>query len=157
MSTLVLRQRRDPFADFDAIFRTAFPPVTRVAGFTPAAEINRDGDDALVRLELPGLDAERDVTVEVDRGHLVVRGERRDERSDDSEGRMFREVRYGAFRRSFSLPAHVDADKLTADYDVGVVTVRVPGAYAGSTAKRIPVGSGTKSAGQLDAGEKSAA
>lgn len=139
MSTLVLRRRRDPLADFDAIFRTALPPVTWAAGFTPAAEINRDGDDVVVRLELPGLDAERDITVEVDHGHLVVRGERRDERSDEATGRFLREVRYGAFRRSFSLPEHVTGDDLTASYDAGVLTVRIAGAHAGTTPRRIPV------------------
>jgi HSP20 family protein len=138
MSTLVLR-RRDPFADFDALFRTALLPVSRSASFIPAAEVSRDGEDAVVRVELPGLDAERDVTVEVDRGHLVVRGERRDERSDQKNGRTLREVRYGAFRRSFALPEHVTGDDVTASYDAGVLSVRVSGAFAGTTPRRIPV------------------
>jgi HSP20 family protein len=139
MSTLVLRRRRDPFADFDALFRSAFTPVTRSVGFSPAAEVTRDGEDAVVRVELPGLDAERDVAVEVDRGRLVVRGERRDERSDEKDGRVLREVRYGSFRRSFSLPEHVTADDVTAGYDTGVLSVRVAGAYVGTTPRRIPV------------------
>lgn len=139
MSTLVLRRRRDPFADFDALFRTALAPVTRSMGFSPAAEVSRDGEDAVVRIELPGLDAERDITVEVDRNRLVVRGERRDERSEDADGRAVREVRYGAFRRSFSLPEHVTGDDVTATYDAGVLSVRVTGAYAGTKPQRIPV------------------
>ncbi len=138
MSTLVLR-RRDPFADFDALFRGVLTPVNRSVGFTPASEVSRDGEDAVVRVELPGLDAEHDITVEVDRGHLVVRGERRDERSDQKNGRMLREVRYGAFRRSFSLPEHVTGDDVSASYDAGVLTVRVAGAYTGTTPRRIPV------------------
>ena len=135
MSTLSLWTRRDPFAEFDALFRAAREP----RGFVPAAEVERDGDDAVVRLELPGLDAERDVTVEIDRGRLVVRGERRDERTEERAGRSVREVRYGSFRRSFGLPAHVTADAVTASYDAGVLTVRVSGAHAGSDARRIPV------------------
>jgi HSP20 family protein len=139
MSTLVLRRRRDPFADFDALLRTAFAPVTRPAGFSPAAEVTRDGEDAVVRVELPGLDAERDVTVEVDRGRLVVRGERRDERSEEKDGHVLRELRYGAFRRSFSLPEHVTADDVSASYDAGVLSVHVARAYVGTTPRRIPV------------------
>lgn len=139
MSTLVLRRRRDPFADFDALFRTAFGPVTRSTGFTPAAEVSRDGDDAIVQVEVPGLDAERDITVEIDRGHLIVRGERRDEHSAERNGRAVRELRYGAFRRSFSLPEHVTDDDVTARYDAGVLSIRVVGAYAGTTPRRIPV------------------
>jgi HSP20 family molecular chaperone IbpA len=137
MKTVSLWTRRDPFADFDALVRSAFGPDT--TGFTPAAETVRDGEDAIVRLELPGLDFEKDVTVEVDRGRLVVRGERRDERSEEWDGRSLREVRYGSFYRSFVLPEHVSADDLSATYDAGVLTVRVAGAYAGNQARRIAI------------------
>lgn len=139
MSNVTLWSRRDPFADFDTIVRRAFGPATAPAGFTPSAEIARDGDDAIVRLELPGIDVEKDVTVEITDNALVVRGERRDERAEQRDGRSLREVRYGAFRRSFGLPAHVTADAVAATYDAGVLTVRVTGAYAGTTARQIPV------------------
>jgi HSP20 family molecular chaperone IbpA len=142
MSTLSLWTRRDPFAEFDALVRQAFGPApTRRSGFVPAAEVARDGDDAVVRVELPGLDVEKDVTVEVDRGQLVVRGERRDERTEEKDGRSLREVRYGTFRRSFALPQHVTADAISASYDAGVLSVRVTGAYAGTAATRIAVAS----------------
>jgi HSP20 family protein len=151
MNTVVISRRRDPFADFDALFRTAFAPVTRSMGFSPAAEVSRDGEDAVVRVELPGLDIERDITVEVDRNRLVVRGERRDERSEHSAGRVLREVRYGSFHRSFSLPAHVTDDDVTARYDTGVLSVRVAGAYAGSTPRRIAVtAAGSATAGSTE-------
>jgi HSP20 family protein len=140
MSTLTLRSRRDPFAEFDALVRAAFGPAfTRPEGFSPAAEVTRDGEDALVHVELPGVDAEHDVTVEVVRGTLVVRGERRDSRSDERDGRSLREVRYGAFRRAFALPPHVTGDDVTATYDAGILTVRVARAYAGATAHRVAV------------------
>ncbi|BBZ20251.1 Hsp20/alpha crystallin family protein [Mycolicibacterium gadium] len=108
-------------------------------GFTPAAEIARDGEDAVVRVELPGVDVDKDVTVEVDRGHLVIRGERRDERADEEDGRTLREVRYGSFRRSFKLPAHAATDAISAAYDAGVLTVRVAGAHRGAEAQRIAI------------------
>ncbi|GII31151.1 Hsp20/alpha crystallin family protein [Planotetraspora mira] len=148
MSSLTLWSRRDPFADFDRVARRAFGPyfapatplsTTRPTGFTPAAEVTRDGDDAVVRVELPGIDVDKDVAVEVDRGRLVVRGERRDERSEERDGRTLREVRYGSFRRSFALPAHVTADAVTASYDAGVLSVRVAGAHAGAEPRRITV------------------
>jgi HSP20 family protein len=140
MSTLSLWTRRDPFADFDAQVRRAFGPVaTRPAGFVPAAEVTRDGDDAVVRVELPGLDAAKDITVEVDRGQLVVRGERRDERTEERDGRGLRGVRYGSFRRSFSLPEHVTAEAVSASYDAGVLSVRVAGAYRDAQPHRIAI------------------
>ncbi|MFR9801039.1 Hsp20/alpha crystallin family protein [Pseudonocardia sp. RS010] len=134
MSTLI--PRRDPFfAEFDALVRRAFgPSPVRVprpeSGFTPAADVTRDGDDALVSLEVPGLDPATDVHVDVEEGRLVVHGERRDERSEENDGRRFREVRYGSFRRSFGLPRHVTADTVSATYEAGVLKVRVAGAYA---------------------------
>jgi HSP20 family molecular chaperone IbpA len=139
--------RRDPFADIDEVFgaivNRAFGSPVRVtgrpAGFLPAADVERDGDDAVVRLELPGLDPERDVTVEVIGGRLIVKGERRSERSDDRDGRVLREVRYGSFERSFGLPEHVGASSVTASYDAGVLTVRVSGVNAPA-----PVESSTK-------------
>ena len=138
MTTLTLRRRFDPFAEFDSLFRAVAAPELTM-GFRPAAEVVREGEDALVRLELPGIDPEKDVTVEVEKGTLVVKGERRDERAEESNGRKLREVRYGSFRRAFQLPSHVTDADLTASYDAGVLTVKVAGAYAGSTPTRIPV------------------
>jgi HSP20 family protein len=157
MSTLALWSRRDPFAQLDEAFESLFRGVTEPStgrGFVPAAEVARDGDDAVVRLELAGLDPERDVTVEVDGGRLVVRGERRDERSEERDGRSLREVRYGSFRRSFRLPAHVTADAVSATYDAGVLTVRVAGAHAGNAARQIPVSNGSPA---VESGEHPAA
>src|SRR6185437_1595800 len=105
----------------DRLVREFFGPAAATdwikpiaAGFNPAAEIVKDGEDAVVRLELPGVDVEKDVNVEIE------------------DGRTLREVRYGSFRRSFQLPAHVTADAVKASYDAGVLTVRVVGAHAGT-------------------------
>jgi HSP20 family protein len=108
-------------------------------GFSPAAEITKDGEDAVVRVELPGVDVDKDVNVEVDKGQLVIRGERRDERSEEKDGRTLSEVRYGSFRRSFKLPVHVTSDAISASYDAGVLTVRVAGAHKGAEAQRIAI------------------
>ncbi|HVV31443.1 MAG TPA: Hsp20/alpha crystallin family protein [Mycobacteriales bacterium] len=156
MNTLSLWTRRDPFAGFDdtfnALVRRAFGPAAygadRRAGFVPAADLSRDGDTAVLRLELPGLDVDKDVTVEVDRGRLVVKGERRSERGRDEDGTAVREVHYGSFERSFTLPEHVGADAVNASYDAGVLTVRVTGAYASPepTAHRVAITAGPASA-----------
>ena len=118
-----------------------FKPVN--SGFTPAfkpaCEIVKDGDDAVVRLELPGVDVEKDVNVEVEHGRLVIHGEHRDEHAEEQDGRTLREIRYGSFRRSFQLPAHVTSEAVTASYDAGVLTVRVAGAYSGTQPQRIAI------------------
>lgn len=150
MSTLIPFRafRRDPFfADFDTLVRRAFGPMTlrpttEVEEFVPAAEVVREGDDAIVRLELPGLDVGKDVQVDVDGRELVVHGERRDERSEERGGRTLREVRYGSFSRSFTLPEHVTAEDVSAGYAAGVLSVRVKGTYAKAEkgTRSIPIG-----------------
>ncbi|HLR98009.1 Hsp20/alpha crystallin family protein [Mycolicibacillus parakoreensis] len=147
MSNLTLWSR--PAWDVDRFVTDFFGPTfsegwlktlpAATKAFHPAAETVRDGDDALVRLELPGVDVDNDVTVEVDHGHLVVRGERRDEHAEDTDGRRLREVRYGSFRRSFRLPEHVTGDAISASYDAGVLTIRVAGAYTEAEAERIAI------------------
>jgi HSP20 family molecular chaperone IbpA len=141
MTTLTLRRWFDPFAEFDSLFRAVAVPETSL-GFRPAAEVVREGEDAVVRIELPGVDPDKDVTVEVENSTLVIKGERRDERSDESNGRRLREVRYGSFRRAFRLPSHITDADLSASYEAGVLTVKVAGAYAGRTPTRIPVTTG---------------
>lgn len=147
MSNLALWSR--PTWDTERWLRDFFGPAAAAdwntpatSGFRPAAEIVKDGDDAVVRVELPGVDVDQDVKVEVDRGRLVIHGEHRDEHAEEKEGRTLREIRYGSFRRSFQLPAHVTGDAITASYDAGVLTVRVTGAWkdpAGSQAQRIEI------------------
>jgi len=144
MSTLSVWGPR-PFDGFDQLFRRAFAPVPAPRpgrpGFVPAAEVVRDGDDAVIRLEVPGVDVAKDVTVEVTQHRLVVRGERRDERGD--EGSRVREVRYGSFRRSFTLPEHVGAEDVSASYDAGVLSVRVAGVHTAPQTRRIEVAGAT--------------
>jgi HSP20 family molecular chaperone IbpA len=145
MSNLTLWSR--PAWDVDRWMREFFgptadwyKPVTSAAGdFSPAAEVVKDGEDAVIRLELPGVDVENDVNVELDQGRLVIHGERRDEHAEQKNGRTLREVRYGSFRRSFQLPAHITSEAVSASYDAGVLTVRVAGAHAGSQAQRIAI------------------
>ncbi|WP_375000344.1 Hsp20/alpha crystallin family protein [Aeromicrobium sp. CTD01-1L150] len=145
MSTLTLRSRRDPFfSDFDALVRSAFGTGAGTGSgqnvaFSPAVETARDGDDIVVRLELPGVDVSEDVSVEVVSGRLVVKGERRDSRSEESESRRLSEIRYGSFQRTFSLPSHVTAEAVTASYDAGILSVRVAGVYAGTEPTRISI------------------
>ena len=151
MSSVTVWTRRDPFAQFNqfdqsfnTIVRRAFGPgvstrrVVRPSGFVPAADLTRDGDDAVLRLELPGVDVAKDVTVELDHGRLSIKGEKRGER-DGAPG--YREARYGSFARTFSVSEHVTADAVSASYDAGVLSVRVTGVYAEpeSTATQIAV------------------
>ncbi|MCV7056401.1 Hsp20/alpha crystallin family protein [Mycolicibacterium gilvum] len=126
----------------DRFVREFFGPATAgewAAGINPAVEVDRDGEDAVIRVDLPGVDVAKDVTVEVDRGRLVIRGERRDERAEEKNGRKVSEIRYGSFHRSFALPSHLTGDAVSAGYEAGVLTVRVAGAHKGAEARRIEI------------------
>jgi HSP20 family protein len=132
----------DPFTtlarldtDFDEFVRRAWgtPAPTarsgraRTSGYVPAVEMRTDGADVVIMLELPGLDIDRDVEIEVDQNRLSISGERRDtgEQQDDSRRTLVRELRYGSFRREFALPEGVTADDVEAHYDRGMLQLRV--------------------------------
>lgn len=135
--------RVDPFSFVDDVFRPFRPLFDRDgSGFVPAIETQRDGDDLVVKLDLPGIDPAKDVDVELSGDILTVSGERRTENESDG----FREVRYGRFSRSVTVPGEVSADAISANYDAGVLTVRIAGAYKGSTATKIKVTGGSKTA-----------
>ena len=141
-----LNDRRDPFREFDSLVRSAFggPVTTRIRGaFSPAVESHREGDDAVIRFELPGVDVAKDVSVEVKGRVLVVAGERRDQREESGESKHFSEFRYGSFRRTFRLAPQVTAEAVTASYDAGVLTLRVAGAFTETEGHQVAITTGT--------------
>lgn len=142
-NTLYLRNGyrvRDPFREFDTLVKNAIGPQTPGAtGFSPASESYRDGDDAVVRLELPGVDVARDVNVEVVDGRLVVSGERRAPETGDSVRGRVGNFRYGAFKRAYRLGNKVTAEQVSASYDAGVLTLRLAGAYARTEGQKIEI------------------
>lgn len=119
----------DPFTalarlddEFDELVRRTFGSATYQ--YVPPVEMATDGSDVVITLELPGVDVE-DIDIEVAEGRLTVSGERKD-RWEDTRGKVLvREVRYGAFRRSFQLPEGVTADQVEAEADNGLLRVRV--------------------------------
>jgi HSP20 family protein len=103
--------------------------VIRVEDYT------EDGHYVL-RAELPGMDPAKDVTVKVDNGVLRVDAERREETHDGQRS----EFRYGAFHRYVRLPDGIDADKVEASYDKGILTVKVPMATPDAASTRtVPI------------------
>jgi HSP20 family protein len=111
---------------------------TELAGLGMRAirvEDYRDGDDYVLRAELPGIDPERDVKVNVDRGVLTLEAERTEEKRDHQRT----EFRYGAARRSVALPAAADEEHITARYDNGMLEVRVPLRKPESEGRQVPI------------------
>jgi HSP20 family molecular chaperone IbpA len=94
----------------------------------PPTEIIDDGDDVIILLDIPGVDAGRDVTVEIGDGSLVIAGRRRDAGSREGQTPSGSDLPDGAFRREFTVPAHVSADAVSCPMDSRVLTVRIAGA-----------------------------
>ena len=88
----------------------------------PAMDLAETEDAYVLRADLPGLDP-ADVAIELQDRVLSISGERSFERE---AGALRVERAHGAFRRTLTLPEGVDADAITAAFDKGVLTVRVP-------------------------------
>ncbi|HVV23258.1 MAG TPA: Hsp20/alpha crystallin family protein [Pseudonocardiaceae bacterium] len=112
-------------SEFDALVRRSFGQQRRVAGFVPAADVTKDGNDVVVTLALPGVDVDKDVTIEVTEGRLSVSGSRSSRTESDQDGVLVREISSGSFRRVFTLPKGVTAEHVEADYQDGLLKVRV--------------------------------
>ena len=94
-------------------------------GWTPAVDVFEDTEGVTFKFDLPEVEG-KDVDVRLEDGTLTVRGERTLEREEKREGYHRIERAYGTFARSFSLPATLDPEKVTAEYKNGVLRIFVP-------------------------------
>jgi HSP20 family protein len=95
------------------------------ADWAPALDISERKDAYLVTVELPGVEAD-DLEITLEDGLLTIQGERQFT-SESSEEQFHRiERRYGAFRRSITLPAQVQAEQIEASFENGVLQIVVP-------------------------------
>jgi HSP20 family protein len=114
--------RTDPFRDFDRLTEAVLGTRARPA-VMPMDAYREDGT-FVVHLDLPGVSADTiDLTVE--QNVLTVHAERKPPVGDSAE-RVVDERSYGVFSRQLFLGDTLDSDRLTADYDAGVLTLRIP-------------------------------
>jgi HSP20 family protein len=121
----VLLTSFDPFVEFDRAARRAFRAGhwTAVRSAMPM-DVIRGKDGVQLRFDLPGVDRES-IDVTVDRGVLAVSAQRTEETGED-EKLITRERVTGSFTRRLYLGDTLDADKIEAAFDDGVLTVRLP-------------------------------
>ena len=93
--------------------------------WVPPMDLVETDDHFVLKADLPGLDA-NDVAIEVEDKVLTLSGERKVEHETSKEGFYRLERSSGEFRRSLTLPEGVDADKIEANFDKGVLEVRIP-------------------------------
>ena len=124
MSLLI---RPEPFSqEFDRLFGSLFDNGGRQAQrWVPAMDLIEADDHFVLNADLPGL-AEDDVAIEVQDNVLTISGSREAEHERKEKGWYRLERSYGSFSRSLTLPDGVDAEKVEANFDRGVLEIRVP-------------------------------
>ncbi len=125
---------------FTEFFGAEMPRLARArpsGRFSPDMDVSETDTRYEVTAELPGMD-EKDIDVTLADGVLTVRGEKHsqtEEREDDKHHYRL-ERSFGAFRRSFRLPAEIDTEDVSASFEKGVLKIVVPKKAAAKTATR---------------------
>jgi len=134
---MTLITRWDPFREFvtlqdrmNRLFRESHGPEGRdealaTSTFSPAVDVYEDEHNVTLKIEVPGID-EKDIDVRIENNTLTVHGERKFEKEEKEENYRRVERQYGSFTRTFTLPTTVDAEKVQADYDKGVLKIQLP-------------------------------
>lgn len=120
--------RWDPFSELNRLHDQYFLPrggESEARAARPAVDIREEGTAFFIHVEVPGVKQE-DVNVEVDRGMLTIRAERKS--PPDDVKKTFRRVEryYGTTSRSFALPDNADPEAISAELADGVLHVRIP-------------------------------
>ena len=95
------------------------------SSFAPAVDVYEDEHNVTLKIEVPGID-EKDIDVRIENNTLTVHGERKIEKEEKEENYRRVERQYGSFTRTFTLPLTVDAEKVAANYDKGVLKITLP-------------------------------
>ncbi len=103
-----------------------WPGLKEVGGeIAPSIDIYEEGDDVVVKAELPGMKKE-DIEVSLADDSITISGEKKKEEKVERKGYFRHERSYGSFARSFSLPSEVRTDDAKAEFRDGVLEIRVP-------------------------------
>ena len=131
-----MEEMRRRFEDF---FGRPFLPIWRrfpseEMVWSPAIDVLEKEDKYVVKVELPGV-KEEDIDVSVAGDMLTISGEKQAESEVKKKGYYYNESSYGSFSRSVTMPSSVDAGKIEASYDKGVLEITLPKAPEVKTKK----------------------
>lgn len=135
---------RNPFAEFDHLFRSmernlesAWRGTTPGLGGVPM-DIYEKPDAFYIRAALPGV-REEDVDLSIERDVVTLKGTIRNDHQGENTKVYLLETPYGSFTRSVRLPETCDSNAVDAQFDRGVLTVRIPKAEKPSNVRSIPI------------------
>lgn len=115
----------DPFAEVDEAFNRMPAVSSSLKAFTPAVDVYETDTAVIVETPLAGVNPE-DVKVSVEKGVLTLQGESKKEHEIEEKNYYRKEVRSGAFFRQLSLPAPVEEDKVSANFQDGILKITCP-------------------------------
>ncbi len=129
-----------PFGPLEtAAQRTGFPSLDMTGAVSPAIDITETDTAIELTAELPGL-SEDDVEIEIKDGRLTIRGQKNV--THDSKGDLrISERSYGSFARTMTLSDTVDTEKITAEFDKGVLNITMPKTEPTEPSRKIKVSS----------------
>ncbi|OGQ95056.1 MAG: heat-shock protein Hsp20 [Deltaproteobacteria bacterium RIFOXYD12_FULL_57_12] len=96
-----------------------------VSSVYPPLNISENADNIFIRAELPGIQA-NDLEIFIEGDTLTIKGERRSKKANEKTSYHRQELEYGRFSRAVALPTKVDADKITALVENGILTITLP-------------------------------
>jgi HSP20 family protein len=98
-----------------------------------------EGDQLVIRAEVPGVDPDRDIDVSIDNGVLTISAERRESSREKFDKGFHSEFRYGSFVRQVRLPAGTSPEVVSATYKDGVLEIRMPKPSTEAASRRIQI------------------
>jgi HSP20 family protein len=124
---MALLMKPEPFSqEVNRLFNTLFEVGdAQTQRWVPAMDLVEADDHFVLRADLPGL-SEEDVSIEIQDNTLVVSGERKAEQEQRERGWYRVERASGHFSRSLTLPEGVDPESISAEFDRGVLEIRIP-------------------------------
>ena len=132
MSFLTKFERWDPFDEMlslrkgmDRLWTQMNREEAPLGDWSPTADILETANEITINAELPGL-TEKDVDIQIDNNVLTIKGERTQEKEFEEKGYRRVERAYGKFFRSFTLPVTVEAEKIAATFNNGLLEVHLP-------------------------------
>jgi HSP20 family protein len=111
------------FDRLEELKRDEFPVLG--GDWAPSMDISETKDNVVVKVEVPGMD-QKDIEVSLQENLLTIKGEKKQEKEEKDERYHRIERSYGAFTRSARLPVGVDANKVSAVFKNGLLTVTLP-------------------------------
>lgn len=93
--------------------------------FTPNIDVSETEKEVVISAELPGIE-EKDIDVSLSKDAITIKGEKKEEKEEKGKSYYRMERSYGSFSRTIPLPAEIDADKTTAEFKKGVLTIKMP-------------------------------